>query len=120
MHGSTFGGNAMACRVALEFFEVLDELMPTIRETGVYFRSRLNELTRKFAFAKEVRGEGLMIGLELTEPGKQVVNDCLSEGLLINCTHEVVLRFLPPYIIGKREVDSALKILTKVLKQQKW
>jgi acetylornithine/N-succinyldiaminopimelate aminotransferase len=120
MHGSTFGGNPIACRVALEFFEILDELMPNIREMGVYFQSRLNELTRKFAFAKEVRGEGLMIGLELTEPGKQIVNDCLTEGLLINCTHDVVLRFLPPYIIGKREVDSAMKILTKVLKQQKW
>ncbi|HYP04650.1 MAG TPA: aspartate aminotransferase family protein [Bryobacteraceae bacterium] len=120
MHGSTFGGNPIACRVALEFFDLLDELIPTIRETGVYFRTRLNELCRKFAFAKEVRGEGLMVGLELTEPGKQVVLDCMAEGLLINCTHDVVLRFLPPYIVGKREVDSALKTLTKVLRQQKW
>ena len=120
MHGSTFGGNPIACRVALEFFDILDELMPTIRETGVYFRTKLNELTRKFAVAKEVRGEGLMVGLELTEPGKQVVLDCMAEGLLINCTHDVVLRFLPPYIIGKREVDSAVKTLTKVLRQQKW
>jgi acetylornithine/succinyldiaminopimelate/putrescine aminotransferase len=120
MHGSTFGGNVIACRVALEFFELLDELMPSIRETGVYFRTKLNELSRKFAFVKEVRGEGLMVGLELTEPGKQVVLDCMAEGLLINCTHDVVLRFLPPYIIGTREVDSALKTLTKVLKQQKW
>jgi predicted acetylornithine/succinylornithine family transaminase len=120
MHGSTFGGNVIACRVALEFFELLDELMPSIRETGVYFRTKLNELSRKFAVVKEVRGEGLMVGLELTEPGKQVVLDCMAEGLLINCTHDVVLRFLPPYIIGTREVDSALKTLTKVLKQQKW
>lgn len=120
MHGSTFGGNPIACRVALEFFDLLDELIPTIRETGVYFRTRLNELCRKFAFAKEVRGEGLMVGLELTEPGKQVVLDCMAEGLLINCTHDVVLRFLPPYIVGKREVDSALKTLTRVLRQQKW
>jgi acetylornithine/N-succinyldiaminopimelate aminotransferase len=120
MHGSTFGGNPIACRVALEFFEILDELMPSIRETGVYFRTKLNELSRKYAFVKEVRGEGLMVGLELTEPGKQVVIDCMAEGLLINCTHDVVLRFLPPYIIGKREVDSALKTLVKVLRQQKW
>jgi predicted acetylornithine/succinylornithine family transaminase len=120
MHGSTFGGNVIACRVAMEFFELLDELMPSIRETGAYFRTKLNELCRKFAFVKEVRGEGLMVGLELTEPGKQVVLDCMAEGLLINCTHDVVLRFLPPYIVGKREVDSALKTLTKVLRQQKW
>jgi acetylornithine/succinyldiaminopimelate/putrescine aminotransferase len=120
MHGSTFGGNVIACRVALEFFEILDELMPSIQETGAYFRMRLNELTRKFKFIKEVRGEGLMIGMELTEPCKQVVLDCMAEGLLINCTHDVVLRFLPPYIVGKREVDAAVKTLTKVLKRQTW
>jgi acetylornithine/succinyldiaminopimelate/putrescine aminotransferase len=120
MHGSTFGGNVIACRVALEFFEILDELMPSIRETGAYFRMRLTELSRKFAFIKEVRGEGLMVGMELSEPCKQVVLDCMAEGLLINCTHDVVLRFLPPYIVGKREVDAAVKTLTKVLKRQTW
>jgi acetylornithine/succinyldiaminopimelate/putrescine aminotransferase len=117
MHGSTFGGNALACRVALEFFDVLDELMPQIRETGDYFRSRLEDLKRKFDFIREVRGAGLMIGVELSGPGKQIVLDCMADGLMLNCTHDVVLRFLPPYIIGKREVDQALKILVKALKK---
>ena len=120
MHGSTFGGNVVACRVALEFFEILDELMPHISDIGAYFRMKLDELARKHSVIKEIRGEGLMIGMELSAPCKQLVLDCMREGLLINCTHDVVLRFLPPYIIGKKEVDTAVKILAKVLKQQKW
>ena len=61
-----------------------------------------------------------MIGVELTQPGKQIVIDCMEQGLLINCTHDVVLRFLPPYIIGQKEVDAAVRILAKVLKTQRW
>jgi acetylornithine/succinyldiaminopimelate/putrescine aminotransferase len=120
MHGSTFGGNVIACRVALEFFSILDEIMPGIREAGAYFRMRLDELARKFNVIKEVRGQGLMIGVELSNPGKQIVLDCMDQGLLINCTHDTVLRFLPPYIIGPKEVDAAIKILAKVLKKQRW
>ena len=66
MHGSTFGGSALACRVALEFFDILDELMPSIERVGAYFRSALEDLGRKHSFVKEVRGRGLMIGVELT------------------------------------------------------
>jgi acetylornithine/N-succinyldiaminopimelate aminotransferase len=119
MHGSTFGGNALACRVALEFFEMMPELLPKVRETGAYFRLRLTELARKHSFVKEVRGAGLMIGVELTAPGKQIVLDAMAEGLLLNCTHDVVLRFLPPYTTTEREVDQAVKILAKVLKNFK-
>jgi acetylornithine/succinyldiaminopimelate/putrescine aminotransferase len=115
MHGSTFGGNALACRVALEFFDVLEELMPQMQRTAAYFRSRLEDLKRKFGFIREIRGAGLMIGMELTSPGKQIVLDAMAGGLLLNCTHDVVLRFLPPYIIGEREVDRAVKILTKAM-----
>jgi acetylornithine/N-succinyldiaminopimelate aminotransferase len=119
MHGSTFGGNVIACRVAIEFFDILSDLMPSIRETGAYFRSRLKEFASRYNFIKEVRGEGLMIGMELTAPGKQIVLDCMEQGLLINCTHDVVLRFLPPYIIGQKEVDAGIKVLGKVLKKFK-
>src|SRR2546430_1877662 len=94
MHGSTFGGGALACRVALEFFDVLEELLPSIERVGGYFRSRLEELGRKFSFVKEVRGRGLMVGIDLTIPGKQIVLDAMERGLLINCTHDTVLRFL--------------------------
>jgi predicted acetylornithine/succinylornithine family transaminase len=117
MHGSTFGGNALACRVALEFFDILDELMPRMQQVASYFRSRLEDLKQKFDFIREIRGAGLMIGVELTSPGKQIVLDAMADGLLLNCTHDVVLRFLPPYIIGEREVDQAVKILTKALRK---
>jgi acetylornithine/succinyldiaminopimelate/putrescine aminotransferase len=115
MHGSTFGGGALACRVALEFLDVLDELLPSIRRVGGYFHAKLNELARKHSFVKEVRGFGLMLGMELTIPGKQIVLDAIGAGLLMNCTHDTVLRFLPPYIATEKEVDQAVKILGKLL-----
>jgi len=115
MHGSTFGGGALACRVSLEFLDILDELLPAIQRVGGYFHLKLNELARKHSFVKEVRGFGLMLGMELTIPGKQIVLDAIAEGLLINCTHDTVLRFLPPYIATEKEVDQAIKILGKLL-----
>lgn len=116
MHGTTFGGGALACRVAYEFFAVLEELLPRIRENGAYFKMRLEELAAKHGFIKEVRGVGLMLGVELLMPGKQLVVDAMNEGLLINCTHEVVLRLLPPYTLGKREIDQAIRILSRVFR----
>ncbi|MBZ5726244.1 MAG: aspartate aminotransferase family protein [Acidobacteriia bacterium] len=119
MHGTTFGGGPLACRVALEFFDILDELLPHIQEVGGYFHVMLKELARKHAFVKEVRGFGLMLGVELAVPGKQLVLDAIAEGLLLNCTHDTVLRFLPPYIVTEKEVDQALKILAKLFAKVK-
>jgi acetylornithine/N-succinyldiaminopimelate aminotransferase len=118
MHGSTFGGGALACRVALEFFDILDGLLPSIQKTGGCFRTELADLARHFGFIKEVRGFGLMIGVELDIPGRQFVTDAMEEGLLINCTHDVVLRFLPPYIITEAEVDRAVDRLKRVFRKQ--
>jgi acetylornithine/N-succinyldiaminopimelate aminotransferase len=118
MHGSTFGGSALACRVAIEFFEILAELMPSIRRVGDYFRSRLGELARKHSFIREVRGHGLMVGVDMTVPGKQMVLDAQACGLLMNCTHETVLRFLPPYIVTEKEVDAAIAILDGIFEAQ--
>jgi acetylornithine/N-succinyldiaminopimelate aminotransferase len=119
MHGSTFGGGALACRVALEFCDMLDELLPAIQRVGGYFHVVLNDLARKHGFVREVRGFGLMLGVELNVPGKQIVLDCMQEGLLLNCTHDTVLRFLPPYIATEKEVDQAMKILGKVFAKVK-
>jgi acetylornithine/N-succinyldiaminopimelate aminotransferase len=119
MHGSTFGGGPLACRVALEFFDILDELLPNIIHVGGYFRMRLNELAKKYSFVKEIRGFGLMIGVELDIPGKQIVLDCIEEGLLLNCTHETVLRMLPPYILSEQDVDRAMTVLNRVFKKAK-
>lgn len=118
MHGSTFGGSALACRVALEFFDIVEELLPSIRRVGDYLRFRLRSLGRKYSFIREVRGCGLMIGVDLSVPGKQMVLDAQARGLLINCTHDTVLRFLPPYIVSEKEVDTAVEILDAVFAAQ--
>jgi predicted acetylornithine/succinylornithine family transaminase len=119
MHGSTFGGGPLACRVALEFFDVLDELLPNVIHMGGYFRMRLNELAKKYAFVKEIRGFGLMLGIELAIPGNQIVLDAMEEGILINCTHDFVLRMLPPYILTEQDVDRAMTVLNRVFKKAK-
>lgn len=117
MHGTTFGGGPLACHVALETMDILSELLPVIRQRSDYFKAQLNELCAKFEFVREVRVRGLMIGLELKMPGKQFVTDALAEGLLINCTHDNVLRFLPPFIISEKEIDLAIRMLRKLFKQ---
>ena len=119
MHGTTFGGGALACRVALEFYEMLDDLLPQINRVGEYFRTELRGLGQKYSFIKEVRGSGLMIGVELDRPGKQMVIDGMALGLLFNCTHDTVLRFLPPYILTEKEVDLAIRGLNKVFQKAK-
>jgi acetylornithine/succinyldiaminopimelate/putrescine aminotransferase len=116
MHGSTFGGGPLACRVALEFMDILDELLPHIEEMGCYFRGKLAELQKQFSFIREIRGQGLMIGVELSFPGKQLVLDAMELGLLMNSTHDTVLRFLPPYIVTEKEIDRAIGILKRVFK----
>jgi predicted acetylornithine/succinylornithine family transaminase len=114
MHGTTFGGGPLACRVALEFFDILDDLLPQMRDVGDYFRAELQSLAAKFPFIKEVRGSGLMIGVELAIDGKPMVKDGIEHGLLFNCTHDTVLRFLPAYTLKPKHVDKAIKILKKI------
>ncbi len=117
MHGTTFGGGPLTCRVALEFLDILEELLPEIDRLGAHFRSELAALSKRFGFIREVRGHGLMIGLQLDIPGKQIVLDAIQAGMLINCTHDTVLRFLPPYIITEKEIDRAVRTLKGVLKK---
>jgi predicted acetylornithine/succinylornithine family transaminase len=119
MHGTTYGGGPLACRVALEFFDILDELLPSISSVGGYFRMRLTELARRYSFIREIRGQGLMIGMELDIPGNRIVLDGIQEGLLFNCTHDTVLRFLPPYILAEQDVDRAIAVLNKLFGRAK-
>ena len=118
MHGSTFGGGPLACRVALEFFDVLDELMPQIQRVGGHLRNRMLELKDEFNFITDVRGQGLMVGVELAMQGAPIVQEAMVQGLLINCTHGNVLRFLPPYTITEAEVDTATDILRRIFTAQ--
>jgi acetylornithine/succinyldiaminopimelate/putrescine aminotransferase len=114
MHGTTFGGGPLATRVGLEALEAIGELLPAIEQNGAYFRMRLTELAGKHDCIREVRGAGLMIGVEMAKPCKQMVLDAMAHGLLVNCTHDTVLRMLPPYIITEQEVDSAISGLDKI------
>jgi len=119
LHGSTFGGGPLVCAVALEFLRVLDEtgLLENVRARGQQIREGLEALRTRFPVIREIRGEGLMIGLELSVPGAPYVVEALRQGLIINCTHDFTLRFLPPFIIGAREIREFFDKLEKVLRR---
>ena len=117
MHGSTFGGGALACRVAVEFLDMLPGLLPHVRAIGAYFRSRLEGLSKRFDFVGGLRGKGLMVGLELAVPGGEFVPRAQDLGLLINCTAGNILRFLPPYVIEREHVDEAVGVLERLFRE---
>lgn len=119
MHGTTYGGGPLTTRVALEFYDVLDGLLPHITRVGNYFREELRALRAKYKFIKEVRGEGLMIGVEMDFECTGFVADGMEAGLLFNVTHGNVLRMLPPYILTEKEVDIGLRGLKKVFSKAK-
>jgi acetylornithine aminotransferase (EC 2.6.1.11) len=107
-HGSTFGGNALACACAKVIIEKVLKLLDHVEEVGNYFKERLSPFGR-------VKGRGLMLGLEIKENCQEVVLKALERGLLINCTAEKVLRFVPPLIIQKEHVDFAIEVLREIL-----
>jgi predicted acetylornithine/succinylornithine family transaminase len=119
MHGTTFGGGALACRVALEFYDILDEIMPQMRKVSAQLFEGLNELKRKHAMVKDVRGAGLMIGVEIEFPCKHFVQMGMEQGMLFNVTHETVVRLLPPYILSEKEADRALHGLARIFRKGK-
>ena len=116
-HASTFGGNPLACSAALAVMRVLLEgrLLMQSRAVGQYMAKSLLELKDRLPNVKDVRGLGLLQGVELTIDGTPVVTDCLNRGLLINCTMDRVLRFVPPLIITQREIDRLVDVLADVL-----
>lgn len=121
LHGSTFGGGPLTCAVALEFLSVIedDNLLENVRERGAQLRAELTRLAADFEFIREVRGEGLICGIELNVEGKTYVEAALREGLIINCTHERVLRLLPPFIVTERQVHEFAQRFRKILTKTK-
>lgn len=113
MHASTFGGSPLVCKAALGVFKAIqsDKMLKNTRVMGAYLLSRLTELRQEFHCIREVRGLGLMIGLELTMDGKPVVDECLKQGLIINCTQGNVLRIMPALNVTKKQIEKALRIL---------
>ena len=120
-HATTFGGSPLACAASLAVFEAIikEKLLSNTVITGQHLFRRLAELKKKHAIIKEVRGMGLMAGIELTVEGKAVYEECLRKKLLINCTQGNVLRIMPAMIVKEREIDQAIQILDDVLTQFK-
>jgi len=119
-HGTTFGGNPVACAAAYAFLEVLqqDDLLAECQKKGEYFREKLQVLKTKYAdYIKEIRVIGLMVGLEVSKEGPEIVKKMIEEGFLINCTAENVLRFLPPLIVQEEEIDGMINALEKIFKE---
>jgi acetylornithine/N-succinyldiaminopimelate aminotransferase len=119
LHGTTFGGGPLACAVAIEFLRAENKLLKHVRTLGEYFHAALEALDRKHKSIQDVRGAGLMRAVELDSPelAKAVAKQLLEEGIIINRTHETVLRFLPPYVIQKIHVDRLVKALDAALRK---
>lgn len=118
-HGSTFGGNPLVTAAAVATVRtILEEgLLNRAEEMGEYLHGELEALAGKYAFVKEVRGIGLMIGVSLTIPGADIVKKGHERGLLLNVTHDTVLRFVPPLTVSKQEVNRMIELLDQIFKE---
>ncbi|MGD0572837.1 MAG: aspartate aminotransferase family protein [Sedimentisphaerales bacterium] len=120
-HASTFGGNCIACAAGIAVVEAIEEdnLIENAVKMGEYAKHKLQQLGEKYDIIKEVRGKGLMIGVQLSSPGAAIVDKCLARGLRINCTNNTVLRFMPAMIVTKEQIDEAISILDSVMGENK-
>jgi len=118
MHGTTFGGGPLACAVAIAVIEAMEEeqLLPHIRKVGDYFQQKLRSLAQKHEAIVDVRGKGLMLAIQLdsADLAKLAVAEMLKRHIVINCTSDTVLRFLPPYILEQEHVDTAIAALDEI------
>jgi len=114
-HGTTFGGGPLACRLGLEYLAILEEenLLERVRRVGSYLTSKLQELVGKFSIATEARGVGMMQALQLTVPGKPILEGATAAGLLVNITQDTVVRMLPPFLIEDKHVDAGIRVLKR-------
>ncbi|MDP9131167.1 MAG: aspartate aminotransferase family protein [Candidatus Binatota bacterium] len=118
-HASTFGGNPVACAAGLAVMQLLKSgALKNCVQMGKYFVKGLEALKKRFSFIRDIRGKGLLIGVELEIDGSKIAEACMLEGLLMNCTAAKVLRFVPPLTIKKSEIDRGLAILGTVLARQ--
>jgi acetylornithine/N-succinyldiaminopimelate aminotransferase len=122
LHGTTFGGGPLACAVAIAVIDAIEQegLLANIRETGAYFKGQLHNLAAKHESVVDVRGMGLMLAMEMNSAdlAKQIVAKMLERRILINRTSETVLRFLPPFVMGKEHVDLAVSALNEILTEE--
>jgi acetylornithine/N-succinyldiaminopimelate aminotransferase len=122
LHGTTFGGGPLACAVAIAVIRAIEQegLLTNIQQTGAYFKHQLHDLAAKHESVVDVRGMGLMLAMEMesTDLAKRIVAKMLERRILINRTSETVLRFLPPYIVGREHVDLAFQALNDILTEE--
>ncbi len=118
-HASTFGGNPLASAAGLAAVSILADksFLAEVAEKGNYFEGKLQQLKNKYPFITEVRGKGLILGLEITVEGKPIVDACQAKGLLINCVGSNILRFIPPLVITGEDIDNAVKVLDEVMSE---
>jgi acetylornithine aminotransferase len=116
-HATTFGGNPLVTAAGLATLETIrkERLLQNVRKQGRILMTRLRSFQKKHPLIREVRGRGLMIGIELDVPGAPIVQKAAQRGLLINCTQDRILRMLPPLTVTRREIDEALAILDESL-----
>jgi acetylornithine/N-succinyldiaminopimelate aminotransferase len=119
-HASTFGGNPLACSVGLAVMNTLLKggVLKNCVKMGKLFVQGLEKLQKRFSFVRSIRGKGLILGLELEMEGAKIVDACMAEGLLLNCTAYKVLRFVPPLTITPKEIERGLSILENILARQ--
>ncbi len=117
-HASTFGGNPLACAAATATVDAIEEegLLANARTMGQYARERLDALAAELPAVKEVRNVGLMIGVELNVPGADIALECMTRGLLANCTHDTVMRLMPPMTVTQEHLDEGIGILAGAIK----
>ena len=117
-HGSTLGGSPMACRLGLEFTNILEQedLIAQVRDTGSYLLENLQQLAIASPIGVEARGQGLLLGLELTQPARPIAEAALAEGVMLNVVQGNVLRFLPSFLLQREHVDIAIDLLARLLK----
>lgn len=117
-HAATFGGNPLVCAAALASLKILTQkgFLEKADAMGSYFHAQLQKLASQFSVIQEVRGLGMMLAVELKQPGASVVLDCMKQGFLINCIQLNTLRFIPPLIVSKKEINALIKVLSKSLK----
>ncbi len=121
MHASTFGGSPLVTAASYEAFSIIEQdgILENVLEQGEFLSEKLGEFKQRHPIIDKVRGKGLMIGMELKIPGQSIFSECLKKGLLINCTHENVLRLMPALNVSKYEIEYGLDILDKVLSKHR-
>ncbi|OCL27191.1 acetylornithine aminotransferase [Orenia metallireducens] len=119
-HGSTFGGNPLACQAAYTTLNIIlnNKILDNVKDVGSYFYNRLSDLKEKYDFIKDLRGMGLILGLELEIEAKDIVNKVIDNGILVLTAGKNVLRFLPPLVITIEDVDKVIGVLEEIFSEK--